>query len=88
MTSHTQVPYEALKRTTRDRKGVVEEFSAIIDALQRASDAAAQPRETQAEVLDDVDRRVGSLKRKVPALSAQCQLIKSDSIDFTAGSSQ
>ena len=60
-----QVPYESLKRTTRDRKGVVEEFTAIIDALQTAGDVAAQPQGAQAEFLNDVDRRVGTLKRKV-----------------------
>jgi hypothetical protein len=63
--SALQVPYESLKRTTRDRKGVVEEFTAIVDALQAASDPAVNPQDLQGEVLSDVERRVGSLKRKV-----------------------
>jgi hypothetical protein len=64
--AHMQVPYESLKRTTRDRKGVVEEFTAIIEALQKATTASAQPQGTHVELLNDVDRRVGTLKRKVP----------------------
>ena len=69
---HMQVPYESLKRTTRDRKGVVEEFTAIIEALQKATTASAQPQGTHVELLDDVDRRVGTLKRKVTD-AAWCQ---------------
>ena len=61
-----QVPYESLKRTTRDRKGVVEEFTAIIEALQKATTASEQAQGTHVELLDDMDRRVGTLKRKVP----------------------
>lgn len=60
----TQVPFESLKRTTRDRKGVVDEFTAIVGALQQTS-GDGFTLERRAEVLDDVDRRVGSLKRKV-----------------------
>lgn len=62
----TQVPFESLKRTTRDRKVVVDELTAIVEALQQTSGDAAATQERRAEVLNDVDRRVGSLKRKVP----------------------
>jgi macrophage erythroblast attacher len=48
----------------------VEEFTAIIEALQKATTASTQPQGTHVELLDDVDRRVGTLKRKLDELDA------------------
>ncbi len=63
---HLQVPFEALKRTTRDRKGFVDEFSAVLDTLQQQGGAVGQAAPAQrGDVLNDLDRRLSSLKRKV-----------------------
>ncbi len=60
------MPFESLKRTTRDRKGFVDEFSAVLDTLQQqgGGDAQASPAQS-GDVLNDLDRRLSSLKRKV-----------------------
>lgn len=64
-----RVPFESLKRTTRDRKLVVDELSAVLSALQQGLSEASPNNCQQLAALDDVDRRLVTLKRKLGELS-------------------
>jgi macrophage erythroblast attacher len=61
-----QVPFESLRRTTRDRKYVIDEVQSVMGRLREGGGAGAGPRsrEEQAQVLDSAVKRLQSLKRK------------------------
>lgn len=46
-----QVPYESLKRTTRDRKAAVEEYTRIMDMLQMPGMVRAAPSDSRCKCL-------------------------------------
>lgn len=62
--SCTQVPFESLKRTTRDRKPLLDDLTAVLDKLQDNGTAELGP-EKRADALNELDQRLSGLKRKV-----------------------
>lgn len=63
-----RVPFESLRRTTRDRKPVLEELTAILNKLQDNGSAELGP-EKRADVLNELDQRLTGLKRKLHDLA-------------------
>ena len=63
-----QVPFESLRRTTRDRKYVIDEVQAVMasfkDGGTSSSAGTAQSREEQTQAVDGAVKRLQSLKRK------------------------
>lgn len=66
-----QAPFESLRRTTRDRKYVIDEVQSVVAALKdssSSSEAGACSVQEQAIALDVAVKRLQSLKRKVRSL--------------------
>ena len=59
-----QVPLEALRRITRERKTIIDEMEATIDAI--SSTAVHGPRQENAAALQNLLCQLQGLKRKVP----------------------
>ena len=59
-----QVPLEALRRVTRERKTIIDEMEATIDAI--SSTAVHGPRQEKAAALQSLLCQLQGLKRKVP----------------------
>lgn len=59
-----QVPFEALRRTTRDRKYVVDEMQEVMGALKDSASASCSYEE-RAAMLGQLAERLQGLKRKV-----------------------
>ena len=61
-----QVPFESLRRTARDRKGVLDEVYSVVSTLKSSSSSDGPPSQQEAAVaLDAAVSRLQSLKRKV-----------------------
>ncbi|KAK9843527.1 hypothetical protein WJX81_007413 [Elliptochloris bilobata] len=63
-----KVPFEALRRTTRDRKYVVDEMQDVMSALKQSATASCSCEE-RASVLGQLAERLQGLKRKLDDLS-------------------
>jgi len=61
-----QVPFESLRRTTRERKYAIDEVQSVMSTLREASQKPYSTEEG-VEVLDGVLQRLERLKRKVRA---------------------
>ena len=60
-----QVPFESLRRTARDRKGVLDEVYSVVSIFKSSSSDGAPSQQEAAVVLDAAVSRLQSLKRKV-----------------------
>lgn len=66
-----QVPYESLKRTTRDRKYAIEEVESIVQGIRRAAQQEQPPSaDDVVKQLDAYTNQLRSLKRKLEDSSA------------------
>lgn len=63
-----KVPFESLKRTTKDRKQAIDEYAAILELLQ--SSKLQGSAEDCAGILENADYRLSGLKRKLESVSA------------------
>jgi len=68
-----QVPFEALRRTTRDRKYVVDEMQEVMGALKDGASASCS-HEERAAVLGQLAERLQGLKRKARTLRTNAVL--------------
>lgn len=59
-----QVPFESLRRTTRERKYVIDEVQSVMSTLHEASTRPCSTDEGQ-KTLDSILHRLEGLKRKV-----------------------
>jgi macrophage erythroblast attacher len=60
-----QVPFESLKRTTRDRKYAIDEVASVLDGIRRASQAKGSNPQQAATQLEGYVDQLKTLKRKV-----------------------
>lgn len=62
----SQVPFESLKRTTRDRKYAIDELTSTLDGIKRLSQAqaASTPQEV-VQKMEGYATQLKNLKRKV-----------------------
>ncbi|KAK9806928.1 hypothetical protein WJX72_007757 [[Myrmecia] bisecta] len=67
-----KVPFEALRRTTKDRKYVVDEVHVVVGELQKHASTGLS-REQQAATLESLVNRLQGLKRKLAELSTNEQ---------------
>lgn len=71
-----QVPYESLRRISRDRKYTLDEVSAVLTALKDACQSPLQAAEAHS-LLDRLVNQVQGLKRKVGRWSFRLQVLPS-----------
>jgi hypothetical protein len=60
-----QVPFESLRRTTRDRKYVIDEVNDVLNSLKESAADALLTREQRQEHIQSLVARLQGLKRKV-----------------------
>ena len=65
------MPFEALRRTTRDRKYVVDELQDVMSALKQNATASCSCEE-RASVLGQLAERLQGLKRKASYRQRSC----------------
>ena len=66
------MPFEALRRTTRDRKYVVDEMQDVMSALKQNATASCSCEE-RASVLGQLAERLQGLKRKACSAQYSCK---------------
>lgn len=68
-----KVPFESLKRTTRDRKQLIEEYSSVLNMLQSSDEDQSWDEEGASDkrdrILASAECRLAGLKRKLEAVS-------------------